>query len=114
MTHNGPTVEASAGRAMSWGTSVLAAVAGLTSVTLILGMRIANKGPEPTHLNWWLVAWLVVGLVDAFAGAALLTHYGHRRLAGCLVIAGIALMVVAVASASQGLRRVDRSRHPME
>ena len=97
MNDNGATAEASAGRAMSLGTSVLATIACLAAVVVILGLRVANKGPELSHLNWWLVGWLVVGLVDTLAGAALLTHYGHRRLAGCLVIAGLALLVVAVA-----------------
>ena len=102
MNDNGATAAASAGRAMSLGASVFATIAGLAAVSVILGLRIANKGPEPNHLNWWLVAWLVVGLVDALAGAALLTHYGHRRLAGCLVIAGVALMIVAVAKQARG------------
>jgi two-component system NarL family sensor kinase len=84
------------------GTSVLAAVAAVTAVSVILGLRIANKGLEPSHRNWWLVAWVVVGLVDAFAGAALLTHYGHRRLAGCLVIAGLAFLIAAVAMQARG------------
>lgn len=102
MKDNGATAAASAGRAMSLGASVFATIAGLAAVSVILGLRIANKGREPNHLNWWLVAWLVVGLVDALAGAALLTHYGHRRLAGCLVIAGVALMIVAVATQARG------------
>jgi hypothetical protein len=102
MNDNAATAAPSAGRAMSLGTSVLVAVAGLAAVGVILGLRVANKGPEPSHLNWWLVAWLVVGLVDALAGAALLTHYGHRRLGGCLVITGIALLVVAVAMQARG------------
>ena len=102
MIDNGATAAASAGRAMSLVTSVLAAVAGLAAASVILGLRVANEGREPSHLNWWLVAWLVVGLVDALAGAALLTHFGHRRLAGCLVIGGLALLVVAVAMQARG------------
>jgi signal transduction histidine kinase len=94
----------------SVGTSVLALAAGLAAVCVILGLRIANNGPEPKHQNWWLVAWVVVGLVDALAGAALLSHYGHRRLAGCLVIAGAALVVVAVAMQARGYSdSIDRT-----
>ncbi len=102
MNDNGATAAAPAGRATSLATSVLVTLAGLAAVGVILGLRIANKGSEPSHLNWWLVAWLVVGLVDAVAGAALLTHYGHRRLGGCLVIAGLAFLVVAVAMQARG------------
>ena len=110
MNDHGATAAASAGRAMSWGTSVLAAIAGLAAAGVILGLRVANDGREPNHLNWWLVAWLVVGLVDAMAGAALLTHFGHRRLAGCLVIGGLALLVVAVAMQAHGY--ADSFGHP--
>ena len=102
MNDNGATAASSAGRAMSLGAGVVAAVAGLAAASVILGLRVANEGREPSHLNWWLVAWLVVGLVDALAGAALLTHFGHRRLAACLMISGLALLVVAVAMQARG------------
>jgi len=79
MKENGSTAAAaSAGRATTIGVGVLAAVGGMAAVGVVLGLRVANKGPEPLDQNWWLVAWLIVGLADALAGAALVTRFGHR------------------------------------
>ncbi|MEP7202418.1 MAG: histidine kinase, partial [Ilumatobacteraceae bacterium] len=102
MHDNGATAATSAGRVVSLGMTVLAAIAGLAAVGVILGLRVANKGLEPGHRNWWLVAWLVVGFVDALVGAALVISYGQRRLAWCLMIAGLAFLVVAVAMQASG------------
>jgi signal transduction histidine kinase len=82
--------------------SVLTAIGGAAAVAVIVGLRITNKGAEPNHLNWWLVAWIAVGLVDALAGATLVNHFGQRRLAVCLLIAGVAFLVVAVAMQARG------------
>ena len=98
----GTAPDASAGRAMGIALVALAALIGLVGVVTVVGLRIANEDPEPTDQNWWLVAWLVVGLVDGVAGAALATHYGHRRLGGCLLVVGAAATLVAVSLQSAG------------
>ena len=81
MNDNGAIATSFPGRRFTVVVAVLATIAGLAAVGVILGLRVTNEGQEPSHLNWWLVAWVVVG-VDALAGAALAT--GQRRLAGCL------------------------------
>ena len=75
MKDNGAIATSSPGRVISLATATFATVAGLVSAGVILGLRFANKGQEPSHLNWWLVACLVVGLVDALAGATLLAVF---------------------------------------
>jgi len=102
MTQNGANATSASGRLISVTVSVVTAVAGVAAVAIIFGLRIANEGKEPNHLNWWFVAWIVVGLVDALAGAALVNHYGQRRLAISLLIAGIAFLIVAVAVQAAG------------
>lgn len=79
----------------------LAAVPVLAAAGLVVGLRVANVGAEPGE-NWWIVAWLVVGLVDTVAGAALLTRRGHRRLASCLVVVGLSMLTIAVARQAGG------------
>lgn len=102
MKDSGSTATASAGHAPSVAAGVLATTAFLSAAGLIITLRVANKGPEPSRVNWWLIAWLVVGLVDGLAGAALLTRFGHRRLAGCLLITGLAFVVVAASMQARG------------
>jgi len=98
----GDAARSAHGRVISVSAGVLTVIGGAAAVAVIVGLRVANKGPEPSHLNWWLVAWIVVGLVDALAGAALLNRFGQRRLAVCLLIAGVAFLVVAVAMQALG------------
>jgi len=102
MRQDGTTATLSSGRMIGVGVGVLTALAGVLAVGVILGLRVANRGPEPNHLNWWLVAWIAVGLVDVLAGAALLNHFGQRRLAWSLLIAGVGFLVVAVAMQARG------------
>jgi two-component system, NarL family, sensor kinase len=90
----------------SWSTTfrALFVVAGLAVIGVLLAIRLANKAPSPTDQDGWLVAWLVVGLVDAVAGAALVTRLGHRRLAACLLVVGAAaVLVVVIATGSDAV-----------
>jgi len=88
-----------AGAWLSVGAAGVAAAGVIAGV--MLGARLA--GQEYVGQHGWLVAFLVVGLVDAVAGAALMTRLGHRRLAWCLVIGGAAaVVVVALATSSNG------------
>src|SRR5688572_29726147 len=98
----GTAPDASAGRATSIALIALAGLVGVVGIAVVVGLRIANGDAEPLDQNWWLLAWLVVGLVDGVAGAALVTHYGHRRLGWCLVVVGAAATVVAVSIQSTG------------
>jgi two-component system NarL family sensor kinase len=87
---------AAAGRSWSTTFRALVVVAGLAVVGIVLAIRLANKAPSATDQDGWLVAWLVVGLVDAVAGAALVTRLGHRRLAACLLVVGAAAVLIVV------------------
>ena len=102
MSENGSiSPAASAGRARSIEVARLLGLAGLVTIGVVLGVEVARTGSAEQH--WWLVAFLVVGLVDAVVGAALLTRFGHRRLAWCLLIGGAAAVaVVVLATASSG------------
>ena len=105
---------ASAGRATSIVLIALAAAIGLGGAAVVIGLRIAHDGPEPNGQNWWLVAWLVVGLVDGVAGAALVGRYGHRRLAWCLMAVGVAAVVVSVSIQAAGYVATTGARSPWE
>jgi signal transduction histidine kinase len=104
MRDNGSTSSASTTqtRARSVGTGAFAAVAAVSAVAVVVGLGIATDHVAPVGQNWWLVAWLVVGTADAVVGAALVTRYGHRRLAGCLMTVGVAGLLVAVATQAGG------------
>ena len=102
MSENGPAaMDAPASRAASVVVTVLAGFVGLAGLALVLGLRIANAGQELAGQSLWIVAWLAVGIVDVVAGAALVTRFGNRRLAVCLVVVGAAAVLVAVAIQSQ-------------
>jgi two-component system NarL family sensor kinase len=89
-----------AGRVLSLGATALAAVLGGAAVGIVLGLRSAKTGETPDRETWWLVAWLVTGVIDVVIGAALVTRYGHRRLGGCLIAIGSAALVLAVSTQS--------------
>ena len=87
---------AAAGRTWVARFRALIGVAGLAIVGVVLAVRLANKAPSPTGQDGWLIAWLVVGLVDSVAGATLVTRLGYRRLAACLLVVGLAAVLVVV------------------
>ncbi len=78
------------------------ALVGAVAAAIVIGLRIANSGVEPEHQNWWIVAWLVVGVLDAVAGVTLVTRAGQRRLGTCLLIGGAAAVAVALAVQAGG------------
>ncbi len=89
------------GRPTMWIIGAVATFGGLVAL-LIVGLRIANEGAEPPHENWWLVAWLLVGVANAVAGVALLARPGQRRLGGCLLVGGSVAVLVALATQAVG------------
>jgi signal transduction histidine kinase len=80
------------------GAVALAAAAGGAAVGAVLGLWFTTRARETPEDKWWLVAWLVVGVIDVVIGAALATRYGYRRLGWCLIVIGVAALIVAVAS----------------
>ena len=104
MRNNESTSPANAepARVLGVATGALAAIAAVSAVVVVVGLGISGDRVAPVGRNWWLVAWLVVGTVDAVVGAALVTRYGHRRLAGCLMTVGAAGLLVAVATQAGG------------
>lgn len=95
-----PTTEArpsAAGSGLSIGAALIATVG--VALGVVLGARLVGHQYVDDH--GWLVAFLVVGLVDAVAGAVLMTRLDQRRLAWCLMIGGgAAVVVVALATSS--------------
>ena len=89
-----------AGKVTSFVATALAAAIGGAAIGIVVGLALANEDHTPGYEKWWLVAWLVVGVVDVVIGAALVTRYGHRRLGGCLLVIGGAGLMVAVATQS--------------
>jgi signal transduction histidine kinase len=93
-----------AGIWLSIGAAAIAACGVIAGIAL--GARLT--GQEYVGEHGWLVAFLVVGLVDAVAGAALMTRLGHRRLAWCLVVGGgAAVVAVALATSSNDYAFAD-------
>ena len=92
---------AAIGRPTVWLTGAVA-LFGAVVASLIVGLRVANDGAEPLHENWWLVAWLVAGVVDAVVGVTLFARPDQRRLGGCLLVGGIVAVVVALANQAAG------------
>jgi signal transduction histidine kinase len=90
-----------AGRVISLGATALAAAIGGAAIGIVIGLRLANEDHTPGRETWWIVAWLVIGVIDAVIGAALVTRYGHRRLGGCLIVIGGAALVLAVSTQSK-------------
>ena len=89
----------------SWVTlaRVVVGIAAVAGIGIVLAVRLARKTPGLADEDAWLVAWLVVGVVDVLAGAALVRRLGHRRLAACLLLVGAAaVIVVAIATTSDG------------
>jgi signal transduction histidine kinase len=83
----------------SWIRSAVA-VTGILGVGALLTVRIVTKAPGLPEQDRWLAAWLVVGLVDAVAGATLVNRLGHRRLAVCLIAVGAAALLLVVLATS--------------
>lgn len=99
MIETGPLGQQS-GAARGWSPPLarFLVVVGLGAFGLVLARRIADGGK--VEQVWWLVAFLVVGLADVLAGAALMKRVADRRLAGCLIVAGFAAVVVVVLATS--------------
>lgn len=89
---------AAAGRTWSSRLRALIVVTTMAILGIVLAIRLANTAPSPTGQDGWLVAWLVVGLVDAVVGATLVTRFGYRRLAACLLLVGAAAVILVVAA----------------
>jgi signal transduction histidine kinase len=89
----------SPGPAWLAGAVTMVAVAAGASV---VWLRAVNEGPEPEGRNWWLVAWLFVGLAYSLAGVLLMTRPGRRALGAALAVVGASSLVVAVAVQYRG------------
>jgi two-component system, NarL family, sensor kinase len=87
-----------AGRTTSLVATALAAAIGGAAIGIVIGLRLANEDHTPDWEKWWIIAWLVIGVIDVVIGAALVTRYGHRRLGGCLIATGGAGLMVAVST----------------
>jgi signal transduction histidine kinase len=84
-------------------------IAGATTVivvgaacAVVIGLRMANEGPEPEGQNWWLATWLVTGLAYALAAVVLLARPGRRLLGACLLLVGATSVTVALAVQYRG------------
>ena len=59
---------------------------------------LGADGDLPGGESAWVVAWLVVGVVNLVAGAALTARYGYRRVGVCLTVVGVAALALAVST----------------
>jgi two-component system NarL family sensor kinase len=75
---------------------VAVGLAVVAAAAVVVALRVTNGGPEPEGQNWWLVAWLVVGLADAVTGVALLSRPRRRLLGTAFVVVGAAAALTAV------------------
>jgi two-component system, NarL family, sensor kinase len=98
---------ASTSRTLSIVATAVAGLAGAVVAGAVVGLKVAKDGAAPSGHNWWVVAWLVIGAVDAVIGAALVTRYGHRRLGGCLLVVGSSALLLALATEASFVVDVD-------
>jgi signal transduction histidine kinase len=80
-----------------WLPELSAAALAIAVTGTIIGLRVANDGPEPDQ-NWALVSELVVGLAYSTAGVALLARRGQRRLGALFAALAAAALLGALAS----------------
>jgi signal transduction histidine kinase len=76
----------------------------------LLGLRIANDGPEPDDQNWWLLTWFVVALTYSAVGAALVVRSSRRHLGRCFLVVGGAALVTALATQYLGYGSTEGRR----
>ncbi|MGH9133280.1 MAG: hypothetical protein ACRDZZ_05030 [Ilumatobacteraceae bacterium] len=86
------SIPAPPGRSRVWLPCAIAVVLVTAGGIVLVGFRIANRGPEPAGKNWWLVTWFCVGLAYSVVGAALVAR-SSRRILGLLflVVGGSAI-----------------------
>ena len=75
-------------RSRVWVPCAIAFVAVTAGGIVLLGLRVANHGPEPAGQNWWLVTWFCVGLAYSVVGAALVARSSRRNLGVCFLVVG--------------------------
>ncbi|HKA83529.1 MAG TPA: ATP-binding protein [Acidimicrobiales bacterium] len=68
----------------------------------VLGLRVANGGPEPEGQNWWLVTWLAAGMAYSLAGVVLVSRPRGRVLGACLLLVGLSSVTAALAVQYRG------------
>ncbi len=72
MTDNDTTpATGTVGRTTSIGATALAAAVGGVAVGIVLGLRITKDSVDTDGDDWWIVAWLLIGVIDLVIGAAL-------------------------------------------
>ena len=72
-------------------------VAGVAAAT-VAALRFGADGDLPGGESAWVIAWLVVGVVNLVAGASLTARYGYRRVGVCLTVVGVAALALAVST----------------
>jgi signal transduction histidine kinase len=87
-----------AGHRRVWVSCAIAVVIVTAGGVVLLGFRVANRGPEPAGQNWWLVTWFCVGLTYSVVGAALVARSSRRRLGVYFLIVGGSAVVSAIAT----------------
>ena len=90
-------------RSHVWVPCAIAVVAVTAGGIVLLGFRVANRGPEPAGQNWWLVTWFCVGLTYSVVGAALVARSSRRRLGVCFLIVGASAVVSTLATQYRSL-----------
>jgi signal transduction histidine kinase len=83
-------------------TVVAVGVAG----AVVIGLRVANDGPEPEGQNWWLVTWFATGLAYSLAAVVLVVRPGRRFLGACFLLVGASSVTVALAVQYRGYERM--------
>ncbi len=83
--------------AASWLAPAISAALVLAVVAWVLALRVANRGAEPEHANWWLVAELVLALVYVPSGTLLIDR-GRRLLGSLFVVVGVSALTDALAT----------------
>jgi signal transduction histidine kinase len=91
----------------AWVAGAATVVAVGAGCAVVLGLRVANDGPEPDGQNWWLVTWLAAGLAYSLAAVVLVARPGRRFLGACFLLVGASSLTVALAVQYRGYERTS-------
>jgi hypothetical protein len=105
------SISAPPDRSRVWVPCAIAFVAVIAGWIVLLGLRVANHGPEPADQNWWLVAWFCVGLGYTVVGTALVARSSRRTLGVYFLVVGGLAVVSALATQYRGYG-ITEGRHP--
>src|SRR6185369_9722022 len=85
-------------RVRSFAPSAAALLLAAGAGGLVVWLRARNSHEEPVGVNWWLVAWLVVGAAYGAIGAGFVVRRRFRVLGVLFLVVGVTGAVAALST----------------